>query len=69
MVRTALRGGSFDERGSDCGRRRDRLAGLPETVEVEGDSLADQLLDLLLRAADDTDAGQVGTVGDTRFGP
>jgi hypothetical protein len=54
-------GGHFDERGSDGGRARDRLACLPKTVEVEGDRLPDQPLHLLLRVADHADAGEVET--------
>jgi hypothetical protein len=53
----------FDERGPHRGRLRDRLACISKAVEVQGNRLADQPFDLLLRVADYANARDTGAIG------
>lgn len=53
----------LNERRSHCGRLRNRIAGLAQTVEVEGDRFADELLHFFASVAHDADTGKVGAVG------
>jgi hypothetical protein len=56
-----LRRRNLDERRSDGGRCRNRLARAPQAFEMERDGFANELLHLFARVADDTDAWQIGT--------
>jgi hypothetical protein len=60
MRSAELRGGDFDERGVHGGRRGDGVAGFAETLEVEGNCFADELLDLDAGVGDHAESGGVG---------